>query len=659
MRQSDFFAGAWRLIFMILAVIAGTAAPAVAADENTIKIRDVRFVGVRSISQKDLAGSIQAGVPPFWKFWESHPVMHTDDLEDDLLRIRQYYQSEGFYETAVSYTLIPKHPEKAPSESDSLPETDAGPGPLENDPSARNSHPPEVIVEFHITEGLPVIVRDIVVECLCTLETMTADQIRHGIPLQAGRIFRTSEYEKAKTTIKKLLGNKAYPFAEVEGSALVDLNDHSAVITLHIEPGELFYFGEVRISGHEGYVREKIIRRAVTVQPGEKYSDAALDASRRNLFDLNVFKSAAVHTGEPVYENNTVPVDVQVTPREKRSVKLGLGYGTDDGVRLQAAWTYRNLTQRADRLTFQARRSDILENIYGEYLVPYFLSAENNLVVTGGFKREEKDYYTLNSTSAEAGFYRKLDMIWFSTFGYNLEVNRPEDVRTQDADGLTDPRDTENYLVSSVKFQLERNSVDNLLNARNGSMIRFSLEHASDYIGSEINYLQPGISGRMFVPLPQNIVLAGRVGFTTIRKTGNTEYIPISKQFFSGGSKSVRGYGFEKLGVVNKHDVIESVSGLSSFLANLELRFPVYRDFRGVVFLDAGALNNDAFAVDLDSLRYTTGLGLRYNTVIGPLQLDFGYQLNPAKSVAADDPLLIDLLEKDRWYIHFNIGQSF
>ncbi|MEZ4579778.1 MAG: hypothetical protein R2875_17725 [Desulfobacterales bacterium] len=44
----------------------------------------------------------------------------------------------------------------------------------------------------------------------------------------------------------------------------------------------------------------------------------------------------------------------------------------------------------------------------------------------------------------------------------------------------------------------------------------------------------------------------------------------------------------------------------------------------GVVFLDAVALNNDAFAVDLDSLRYTTGLGLRYNTVIGPLPAGSG-----------------------------------
>ena len=80
MRQTDLFAGARRLIFLILAVMAGTAAPVFAASENTFEIRDVRFVGARSISEKDLARSIQTGVPPFWKFWESHPVIHTNGL---------------------------------------------------------------------------------------------------------------------------------------------------------------------------------------------------------------------------------------------------------------------------------------------------------------------------------------------------------------------------------------------------------------------------------------------------------------------------------------------------------------------------------------------------------------------------------------------------
>ena len=111
--------------------------------------------------------------------------------------------------------------------------------------------------------------------------------------------------------------------------------------------------------------------------------------------------------------------------------------------------------------------------------------------------------------------------------------------------------------------------------------------------------------------------------------------------------------------MIDKNDVIEDVSGLSSFISNIELRFPVYNDFGGVVFLDAGALNEDSFSVNLKSIRYTCGVGMRYKTIIGPIQLDFGYQLNPAKSAATDDPDLIDLLNNDRWYIHFNIGQTF
>jgi outer membrane translocation and assembly module TamA len=78
-----------------------------------------------------------------------------------------------------------------------------------------------------------------------------------------------------------------------------------------------------------------------------------------------------------------------------------------------------------------------------------------------------------------------------------------------------------------------------------------------------------------------------------------------------------------------------------------------------VVFLDAGALDPDSYRMDLKSLRFSTGLGLRYHTIIGPIQLDFGYQLNPVESTASDDPLLTNLLDEDRWYIHFNIGQTF
>lgn len=600
-----------------------------AIDENidTLKIRKVEFAGVENVDKKALAESLMTNTPPFWKFWASSPVVRITDLDDDLLRIRHFYQARGYYQATAEYEITPK---------------DA-----------------EYDIEFRVTEGPPVIIRDIAIDCLCELKTLTETQIKSVISLHSGDIFKTDAYEQSKKVMRKLLGNRGYPFAAVRGSAIVDLNDNSVDVTFDIDSGQLYNFGDIHITGHEDYVREKFIRRAITFKSGQQFATQNIEESRRNLFDLNIFETAVIHKGDPDPEKNTVPVDIRVKPRKKQSVKFGVGYGTDDGLRLQAAWSYRNLTGRADRLTFRARRSEILENISAEYLVPYFLSAHNNLVSTGGFKREEKDYYTLQKTSAEVNFYRKLDPQWFSTIGYNLEVNRPDDVRVEDSQGLVDPRDTESYLVSAAKFSLERNTVDDVLNSRKGSSINFSIENASGYLGSEISYVRPGIEARMFVPLPWDMVLAGRMNARTIQKSGDTDYIPISKQLFLGGSKSVRGFGFEKLGVIDKNDVIQSVSGLSSITGNIELRFPVYKNFGGVVFCDAGALYDDAFTFHANTLRFTSGLGLRYNTVIGPIQLDFGYQLNPAKSTATDDPLLIDLLNKDRWYLHFNIGQTF
>lgn len=642
------------LAFLFLLIFFVTDVSAEAETGNfQFKIRSVTFDGVKNVKKEDLAESLSVKARSAWKFWEPYPSANLQDLENDILRIKQFYRSWGYYQTTASFERKPV------KYYGSNPENKSPVGQADAKASTESDIDVEYDVIFQIKEGLPVIIQQIHLNCLCDIETITDQQPRELLSIKPGDVFKSAEYDGSKRVIKKILGNKGYPFATVKGRATVDLNDHSVDITFDIDPGQLYNFGDIRIMGHEDFVREEVIRRAITFKSGEKFFAKSIDESRRNLFDLNIFKTAVIKMGEPEIGKNSVPIDIQVRPRKKRSVKLGAGYGTDDGLRLQAALSYRNLTGRADKLTLRARRSDILENISAEYLLPYFLSAQNNLVSTAGFEREEKDYYTLWRTISEVNFYRKLGANWFSSIGYNLENNRPENVRVEDAEGEVDPRDTENYLVSSVKFNIERNTVDDVLNSKKGSALSLSIENASSYFGSEISYIRPGIGAKGFIPLPWGLVLAGRMDFKTIQKTEDTDYIPISKQFFLGGSKSVRGYGYEKLGVIDENDVIQDVSGLSSFVGNVELRFPIYDDFGGVVFLDTGTLNKDSFSVALNSLRYTCGLGLRYNTIIGPIQFDFGYQLNPAKSTTTDDQLLTDLLNKDRWYLHFNIGQTF
>ncbi|MBC2715108.1 MAG: BamA/TamA family outer membrane protein [Desulfobacteraceae bacterium] len=635
-----------------------TGAALSAETENLrFKVRHVDFVGINLIKENKLAQSLSVQAPPFWKFWESHPVVSKQDVEEDVLRIKQHYQSQGYYQATVEYFLTPVKPENKPPRG-----KDSGISPKQASNSSKdieNEIVPEYDVTFKIVKGDPVIIRDIAINCLCEIEAIKEEQLREQFTIKTGRIFVTADYEESKINIKKSLGDKAYPFAKVTGRAMVDLNNNMADITFDIDPGLLYYFGDIRISGHEEFVREKVIRRAVTFKGGERYSDKELDKSRRNLFDLSIFKTAVIRTGDPNTDNQTVPIEVQVKPRKKQSVKLGVGYGTDDGLRLQTSWSYRNLTGRADIFSLRAKHSDIEENLRAEYKLPYFLSVRNNLITIVEYKREQEDYYTLQQLRSDINIYRKLKRNWFAAIGYNLEMNRPKDINIEDLDGILDPRDTEDYLVSSVRFNIQHNTIDDVLNARQGSAVIFSFEKASGALGSEIAYNRPGIEAKAFIPIPWGCVLSGRAEFRTMEETEDTDYIPISKQFFLGGSKSVRGYEYEKLGVIDENDVLVDISGLSSFLCNVELRYPIYKKLSGVVFLDMGFLGLDSYTFDLKNLRYTSGLGLRINTIIGPIQLDWGYKLNPAKSTASDDPILIDFFETDRWYIHFNIGQAF
>ena len=458
------------LLLSLLIVLRAGISFAVADDNILLKVRNVKFVGVNELNKKEFVDSLAAKAPPFWKFWVPLSVIHIKDLADDTFRIKQYYQAQGYYQATAEYVISPISPQEGSIEQSKVVKSPEQLPDKNNDPDADPVS--EYDITFQIKEGLPVTIRDISINCQCELEIISDADIRESLRVKPGRIFKTEEYEKSKVLIRKLLGNQAYPFAEVSGNATVDLNDNSVDITFDIDSGQLYNFGDIHITGHEDYVREEVIRRAITFKSGEKFAAKDIDESRRNLFDLNIFKTAVVNPGDPNTGGKTLPVDITIKPKKKRNVKLGIGYGTDDGLRLQAGWSYRNLTGRADRLTLRARRSDIVENIYAEYLLPYFLSARNNLVSTAGFGKEEKDYYTLKRTNAEVNLYRKLEENWFSSIGYNLEKNRPEDVSVEDAEGEVDPRDTESYLVSSVKFSIEHNTVDDVLNSQKGSVVR-------------------------------------------------------------------------------------------------------------------------------------------------------------------------------------------
>ncbi|MGH7884410.1 MAG: BamA/TamA family outer membrane protein, partial [Thermodesulfobacteriota bacterium] len=119
---------------------------------------------------------------------------------------------------------------------------------------------------------------------------------------------------------------------------------------------------------------------------------------------------------------------------------------------------------------------------------------------------------------------------------------------------------------------------------------------------------------------------------------------PVFKRFFAGGSTSMRGFPFQRLGPLNDEE--DPLGGNSIFVGNLETRFPLFKKVGGVLFFDYGNVFPSSFDFKLNDIRYAVGTGLRYNTIVGPVRLDVGYALNPVDEIS-------------RVQVFISIGQAF
>jgi len=148
------------------------------------------------------------------------------------------------------------------------------------------------------------------------------------------------------------------------------------------------------------------------------------------------------------------------------------------------------------------------------------------------------------------------------------------------------------------------------------------------------------------------IVVASRVQIGNIRPVGSDpKNVPFAKKYFLGGATSIRGWGrYEVSPLIDG----QPVGGNSMIAFSEELRATLHGNLGGVLFLDAGNVWAQSLGFDLGDLRYAIGPGLRYQTPVGPIRVDIGYQLNPTPELIVNgNP------QTRRYRLHFSIGQAF
>jgi outer membrane protein assembly complex protein YaeT len=464
-------------------------------------------------------------------------------------------------------------------------------------------------------------------------------------PLKRGDRFTVDAYEALKRLYLDYLLDHGHPQAQAEGKVFLDEEKNTARIEVTVIPGPPGYFGDIKITGNLE-TPEYLVMRQLTFKSGDAFSFKELYDSQRKLYALDLFKSVTIAPVEGKEKERRIPVEVVLQEKKKRSVKVGLGYGDEDEFRAKLGLRFRNLWGGGRTLELDGKHSSIEDRVTTTFTNPQLWASRNDFIFQSGYIRRYLPGFTDKSYFTQERLERDLPWKIRGYVGHGLEFARPFNISEETLALLSQTTPGKLYRASMLLMGLRRETMDNLIDPRRGGLLSWTGEFAPNFLGSNLQFLRTVVEARRYHALwDSNFILAGRLKFGVIDPIQDTPQIPIFRRFFAGGYDSVRGYRLDYLGP--RDAAGQPIGGEALTEGSLELRIPIYREFRAVTFLDFGNVFVKIPNIDLGQLKYSAGFGLRYMTPIGPIGIDIGVPLNPINP------------QKDNYRIHFTIGQAF
>ncbi|MEX2400891.1 MAG: BamA/TamA family outer membrane protein, partial [Rhodothermales bacterium] len=531
---------------------------------------------------------------------------------------------------------------------------------------------------------------------------------------------RYTQFEgiRIQDQILSWLKNAGFAFASVQRQADVDSSANTVDLRFVVNPGPRGYISEIQIDGVES-VEPRIVRRELPFRVGDRYSAADVARGQQELFEMNLFRVVISELPEQP-EDSTVVVRYRLREARPRNVSAQTGYGLDEGGQVEARWSHRNFMGAARQLTASgvyssgygaapaggfgaSRRKSVSLRLNQPYLFTRRLSG----AIAPSYVRGEVPSLNLRYEEAELNTAVIYSIYNFRTitFSHSLSRARPlgdrEDLRIPTLTFDTQESfDVFNQNVFSLSANL--GNVDNYLQPTSGFLIRPRVEMGGVLVQlkDDVDYYKVQSEFVGYLPLGEDYTLSGRlyVGNIWPIKESRSQVADPQIEFrfdriryYAGGANDVRGWPSDLLGPkvpAVKRDTagtiteyaVEPWGGLGKIAANIELRTPVPwlgSSWKGAVFLDmAELLPSDAAEerirrIPLNEFRFGTGVGLRYQTMVGFIRLDLGYKVNPSIQDLASPREIFELREGligpsdvdtniwDRLRLHLSIGQSF
>jgi outer membrane protein assembly complex protein YaeT len=612
-------------------------------EEGGVEVKDFSFEGTEAVSEGQLKSVLATGESA-WLPWGTKRYFNREQFDADLKRIVAFYNDRGFPEARVTDLDVQ----------------------LSEDQTS-------VKIRVTIDEGEPIVVERIDYAGFDVLPQDHREVLQRMLPLREGAPLDRALMQASRETALDEFRDHGYPYASVRIDAGKGPSDRRRVVTLTAEPGQPAVHGPIEIVGNTS-VDDRVIRRQLTFRPGIEFQESRLRESQRNLYGQELFQFVNVEAVRTEGEQPAaIPTRVTVTEGDHRRLTFGVGYGSEEKARAEVNWRHVNFFGGARTAGVEARYSSLDRGVRLNLTEPYFFSPRLSLSLSGqSWHINQPRIYKLNTNGGRLTLTRQFSRTRGAraaarprtslslSYGveyeeYEVAADVLEDLSQRDdliAAGL-DPRTGEGRGTRSfLALDGGRNTTDNLLDAKRGYVASIHIEQAGKWLGGDYSYLEATAEGRYYQNLGDVAVLAVQARAGSIRGDDQLRDVPFFKRYFLGGSGNLRGWGRFEVAPLSGFGL--PIGGASFLNTSVELRAPVWRNLSGVVFVDAGNVWSEPWEFNTNDLRYDVGPGLRYNTPIGPIRVDLGYQLNPISGLRLrGEP------QTRRYRFHFSIGQAF
>lgn len=426
-------------------------------------------------------------------------------------------------------------------------------------------------------------------------------------PLQDGAVLNHQQYESGKKQILQLARTKGFVEARFEKSEIrVHRANLQADIDLLLNTGHQFLFGKTHSS--QEIIKPELLSRYLPYKEGDPYSLRTLTRLQSILYNTGFFSGVNVEPEFDKIREQRVPVALTLTPALRNRYSLGLGYGTDTGIRGKMEWRNRLFNDSGHKVHTSLQLSEKISMIGASYEIPVADPRYDALQYAGSWASEQWDNTQTNLLSVVAALSHTGPVYQYGA-AFEVRDEKYEVGVTSGSSFLLLPRVSWGVVIAENRIKTE-----------DGWRFSVEVKGTDKSLLSDATFVQAQAGVKGIRTLFDKWRLIGRftLGGTAV---DSIDDLPPSLRFYAGGDQSVRGYAYKGIGPVDASGTV--VGGRYLMAGSMEVERRINETWSAAVFYDTGQAM-DSMNVDL---KQSVGLGGRIALPFGQIRLDVAFPL--------------------------------